>query len=108
MCGLVVVKYATASWIMMPQSSVPVSTKISVSSRGIDRERWIGRTTRKYVANAVATPASSPHSAPASEPTISAMIQATTAADTRMVPPCARFSTPDTPNISVKPTAPRP
>jgi hypothetical protein len=32
---------------MMPQSSVPVRMKISVSSRGMARERWIGRTTAK-------------------------------------------------------------
>ncbi len=37
------------TWIMMPQSSVPVSRKISSSDRGIARERWIGRTTTKYV-----------------------------------------------------------
>ncbi len=45
--GLSVNRYAMPTWIMMPQSSVPVSTKISVSSRGIARGRWIGRTTTK-------------------------------------------------------------
>ena len=33
------------TWIMMPHSSVPVRTKISVSSGRMARERWIGRTT---------------------------------------------------------------
>ena len=31
----------------MPHSSVPVRMKISVSSRGIAFERWIGRITMK-------------------------------------------------------------
>jgi hypothetical protein len=59
------------------------------------------------VPNAVATPASTPANAPPSDPKRSATSQATTAA-TSMVAPWARFNTPDTPNISVKPTAPKP
>jgi hypothetical protein len=45
--GLSLNRYAMPTWIMMPQSSVPVRTKISVSSGRMARERWIGRTTIK-------------------------------------------------------------
>src|SRR3954468_2875103 len=95
------------SEMMMPHSRVAVRMKISFSDSATRSERWIGRTVTKYVSMARATPITRPPSAAAYAPTFNrlAIAQDDTAAATMMAP-CERFSTPDTPKISVNPVAP--
>ena len=61
--ALLVKRYATSSWMMIPQSSVAVRMKISFSASTMRFERWIGRTVTKYVAYDRTMPTATPISA---------------------------------------------